>query len=88
MKWNLGKFFLINSSKTSLYVCMLTCEQIKGGYLQKKEKNRVGSLKIHNSFGLCIKKALERSMNWRENIFIDPAVLTGKPIIKSTLLAV
>ncbi len=34
------------------------------------------------------KKALERSMNWREHIVIDPAVLTGKPIIKGTRLAV
>lgn len=27
-------------------------------------------------------------MNWRERIIIDPAVLTGKPIIKGTRLAV
>jgi uncharacterized protein (DUF433 family) len=27
-------------------------------------------------------------MNWREHIIIDPAVLTGKPIIKGTRLAV
>ncbi|MDD2340292.1 MAG: DUF433 domain-containing protein [Methanosarcina sp.] len=25
-------------------------------------------------------------MNWREHIVIDPAVLTGKPIIKGTRL--
>lgn len=29
-----------------------------------------------------------QSINWRENIIIDPAVLTGKPVIKGTLLAV
>lgn len=27
-------------------------------------------------------------MNWRERIVIDPAVLTGKPIVKGTRLAV
>lgn len=27
-------------------------------------------------------------MNWRERIVIDPSVLTGKPIIKGTRLAV
>jgi len=39
-------------------------------------------LEIRNSFSLCIKKALERSKNWRENIVIDSTILTGKPIIK------
>lgn len=29
-----------------------------------------------------------QSMNWRERIIIDPVVLTGKPIIKGTRLAV
>ena len=27
-------------------------------------------------------------MNWKERIIIDPAVLTGKPVIKGTRLAV
>lgn len=54
----------------------------------KKKKNRGCHLKTRNSFNLCIKKALERSINWREHIIIDPAVLTGKPIIKGTRLAV
>jgi uncharacterized protein (DUF433 family) len=27
-------------------------------------------------------------MNWRDRIVIDPAVLTGKPVVKGTRLAV
>ena len=27
-------------------------------------------------------------MNWRERIIIDPAILTGKPVIRGTRLAV
>lgn len=45
-------------------------------------------MKIHNWFNLCIKKHQVLSINWREHIVIDPTVLTGKPIIKGTCLAV
>ncbi len=27
-------------------------------------------------------------MNWREHITVDPAILTGKPVVKDTRLAV
>lgn len=27
-------------------------------------------------------------MNWKERIIIDPAILTGKPVVKGTRLAV
>jgi hypothetical protein len=43
-------------------------------------------LKICNWFDLWIKKALMQSMNWRGHIVIDPAVLTGEPVIKGTYL--
>lgn len=78
---------LIGHAEVSRFLEFLELETIRRRSQLTEEDAAALAADIDTRFGIAFATMLEGSMNWREHIDSDPAVLAGKPVVRGTRLS-